>query len=187
LTLSLKASELQEMFGGILDDVDDWGYLEVLYNYTHDLKPDLVLETGTYTARSAVIILAAMRENGKGSLISIDNHSWHPEANIVAHERIEQLDFTNAVLVDADCLNPPQSILESHFDFIFLDTVHTRKQVAKELEIYSPLTDRVFIHDTLLWKGQDGCLAVEEFLRTHANWSLYDHDTKWGLWLIERH
>ena len=45
---------------------------EYLYDVVRWLKPDVVVETGVYRGLSSAFMLAAMRENGRGRLFSID-------------------------------------------------------------------------------------------------------------------
>jgi len=173
---------------------EDWEYLEILYEYTLKHKPELVLETGTYTGKSALAIGTAMRLNGRGHLITLDNKQWMPneckeqgEHYIdLALNRFSSLKFTNIEYIDGDCLNPPKNIRTQTYDFVFLDTIHNYNQVKAELEFYSKLTDAIFIHDCEGPADEGSSKAVLEFLDNNKEWRLSKLGTKWGLWFIQK-
>lgn len=174
--------------------IDDWEYIQKLFDYTLETKPELVLETGTFAGRAAVCILTAMRLNHKGRLITMDNGMWTisfngsvPDGSTkLALERFEKMKFSNVEFLNCNCLNPPESVTKQKYDFIFLDTVHCYDHVHRELGIYSKLTDNIFIHDVESSSDAGSSKAVLEFLDKNTEWRLNKLGTKFGLWLISK-
>lgn len=172
----------------------DWEYLEILYEYTLKHKPELVFDSGTYTGKSALAILTAMRFNGRGKVITIDNVSWTPKESIeqgrnsvdLALERFKKLKFTNVEFIFGSSINPPDDVKKQRYDFVFLDTIHNYTQVKAELEIYTNLTENIFIHDCEGPADEGSSKAVLEFLDNNKEWRLSKLGTKWGLWFIQK-
>lgn len=184
----------QNLFNTPIDRTDDWEYLEILYEYTLKHRSELVLETGTYTGKSAIAVATAMRSNEKGHIITFDNREWTPQQLRqggkhyvdVALERFASLKFTNIEFIEGDCLAPPERIKQQRYDFIFLDTIHNYPQVKAELALYSSLTDDIFVHDCESPSDDGSGKAVLEFIKTNKEWKLNKLGTKWGLWYIHK-
>jgi len=58
------------------DFCDDYNYYLLLYSIIRRYNPDIVVETGVSIGVSTAYILAAMHENNKGTLYSIDLQPW---------------------------------------------------------------------------------------------------------------
>lgn len=68
-------------------------------------------------------------------------------------------------------------------DLLFIDTLHTYKQLQKELELHANKSQKYLaFHDTVTYahRGEDGSQkglmdAIQEFLRENAAWAIHKH------------
>ena len=108
--------------------LDLWVYQEIVW----EVKPALIIETGTWRGGSAFYFASLLDLIGSGQIVSVDRMAWaarpnHPrieymKGSSVAPETIEQL----AELVK----NANGPIL------VVLDSDHRESHVAQELELY---------------------------------------------------
>jgi cephalosporin hydroxylase len=108
--------------------LDLWVYQEIL----HEIRPDLVVETGTHLGGSALFMAHMMDIIGKGEIVTIDiNH----EARRPTHPRIHYVHGSSA---DPLIL---ETILDNRADtvrMVILDSDHSESHVTRELELLSP-------------------------------------------------
>ena len=106
-------------------------YYNLLYSVAKELQPNLVVELGTCTGGSTSHLAAATA----GKVLSIDNEI-RPDAKerLLAFDNIElmQGDTRSSELVNEVAKRGP-------IDLLFIDTLHTAKQVAAELALFGPL------------------------------------------------
>jgi cephalosporin hydroxylase len=109
---------------------DLWIYQEILF----EVKPDLVIETGTFASGTTLFIAQMMDLIGKGRVVSIDIQELSVRAR---HERITYLSGSSAdpaiAEAAADHTVPGGSCL------VILDSDHTQAHVAQELKLFAPL------------------------------------------------
>jgi cephalosporin hydroxylase len=121
---------------------DLWMYQEIL----HDIKPDIVIETGTARGGSALFLASILDLLGSGALVAIDivrRPEWP------THPRITYLtgSSTSAAIMDevrARVAGRPRVM-------VILDSDHTKKHVLDELHLYSPLVTKgsyLIVEDT---------------------------------------
>ena len=79
-----KSPQLWSMFDGFTAEVE---VLDFLYALVRMTKPDRVLETGAWFGRSAIAIASALRDNGFGHLLTIEESD---EVAEIALRNIEQ-------------------------------------------------------------------------------------------------
>lgn len=107
---------------------DTWMYQELLY----EVKPDLIIECGTYKGGSAYYLatLCDLMNNGKIVTIDIEEHPNKP-----VHPRITYL--TGSTL-DPEIINQVEKhVKEAKNVLVILDDDHTCDHVYKELLAYS--------------------------------------------------
>jgi cephalosporin hydroxylase len=117
-------------------------YQEIL----HDIKPDIVLETGTARGGSALFLASILDLLGSGSLISIDivlRPEWP------THPRITYLtgSSTSAPILD----QVHASVAGRSRVMVILDSDHRKDHVLEELRLYSPLVTKgsyLIVEDT---------------------------------------
>lgn len=151
--------------------LDLWVYQEII----RELKPTLILETGTAYGASALYFAHQLDRVGQGGVISID---VEPANKLPQHPRIQFLrgsstDPEIVRYVHAQATSTPQRVM------VILDSDHAKAHVAAELEAYAPLVSVdqfLVVEDTnlngrpldLQWKGGEGPgPAVDEFLAAH--------------------
>ena len=117
--------------------------LEFLYAFVRLIKPESVLETGTYKGLSSCYLGLALKENGKGVLDTIEIEQQHLAT---AKEKWQKLGISNYVVEH----HQPSLEFEpkKQYDLFFLDSEPWLR--FKELSrFYDNLKDGgfVFIHD----------------------------------------
>ena len=110
--------------------LDMWLYQEILF----ELKPDLVVETGTWHGGSAYFMASLMDVVGRGRVLSID---IEPGPDLPRHDRItfragSSLDPAIAAEVRAAAASA-QSVM------VVLDSAHNAPHVLDEMRLYGDL------------------------------------------------
>ena len=100
-----------------------------------EVRPALLIETGTHKGGSALYYAHLMELLGTGRVITIDIVNKHQN---VDHARITFLDGSST---DPDILNVVREAASAADGpvMVILDGNHDRDHVAKELDLYSPL------------------------------------------------
>ncbi|HOY49018.1 MAG TPA: O-methyltransferase [Flavobacteriales bacterium] len=116
---------------------------------SHLVKPELILEIGTYTGYSALCLAEGLAENGK--LITIDNN---PERDELVKRYIAESDLTGKVIPmigDAHDLIPH---LEGTFDLVFIDADKSSYADYFDLVIDRMRKGGIILSDNVLWSGK---------------------------------
>lgn len=126
----------------------------------HELRPDLLVETGTHSGGSALFFASMFDLVGAGAVISIDQN---PQKHLPQHPRITYLTGSStAPRIVAEVARRAEGLGTV---LVTLDSNHTKAHVARELELY-----RRFVT-----KGS--YLIVEDTkLNGHPVYTRYDHD-----------
>ena len=153
------------------------GNLVTYYGLIRELRPAVVVETGTYHGESTSLILAALDRNNHGKLISIDLPA-------VAG----RLTMDSAIAPgDIGCLIPskyrdrweyicgdakeflPKVLAQNRIDVFIHDSLHTRTHMLYELNVARALLPEgaVIISDDVLWNK-----AFVTFLESHNLYGL---------------
>jgi cephalosporin hydroxylase len=107
--------------------LDLWVYQEIL----HEIRPDLIVETGTHLGGSALFMAHMMDLIGKGEIITIDvNEGQRP-----THPRIRYVHGSSAdpLLIETILSNRADEVR-----IVILDSDHSDQHVTRELELLSP-------------------------------------------------
>lgn len=152
---------------------DAWLIQEAIY----EVKPALIVETGTNQGGSAFFYASLFDLMGQGRIITVDIEKMHD----VSHSRIEFLIgssveesiFTQMKAAAEQADGPVMVILDSH---------HSQEHVARELELYSPLVskgslllcqDGIIDELPMLSVDRPGPLkAIDNFLKTHREFQI---------------
>lgn len=110
--------------------LDLWIYQEMIF----ELKPDLIIETGTFHGASALYLAALCDIVGKGEIITIDidfvpNRPQHPRITHILGSSTE-LSITEQV---------KQHTVGKQSVLVILDSDHSKAHVDGEMKIYSQL------------------------------------------------
>ena len=142
---------------------DAWIVMEILY----EVKPDLIIEAGTYKGGSAVlwaIILEHINPDGRVITIDIEDQRERGAVEIpIARERI---DFLLGGSTDPEIVAEVHRRARGKRVLVLLDSLHSKEHVAAELEAYAPLVpigSYVIVQDTLVGPIR----AIDEFLESN--------------------
>jgi cephalosporin hydroxylase len=116
---------------------DVWIVQEIII----DVKPDLIIETGTLNSGSAILWAMILREiNSEGKVITIDVQDKTSEArkNRTFQERVE---FMLGSSTDPKIVSEISRRAKDKKVLVILDSDHQKDHVLKELESYGPLVD----------------------------------------------
>jgi cephalosporin hydroxylase len=151
--------------------MDLWAYQEILA----EVRPDLVIETGTHRGGSALFLAHMLDLLGRGEVFTIDvlAHSGRPE-----HPRIRYVTGSSA---DEGLVRSLLDGRPAEKRLVILDSDHTRAHVARELTLFSPYVSagsylvvedtNVNGHPVLPDFGEGPFEAVEEFLAGHPDFA----------------
>lgn len=127
--------------------VDDGGVEvetgEFLYGFVRRLKPQSVLETGTYTGVSSLYMAKALQDNGFGHLHTVEYEQYHIDRAQELWNKMGVFNFVTVVKSDSLKFNP-----DKQYQLMFLDTEMFLR--FKELvRFYSNLDEGgyIIIHD----------------------------------------
>lgn len=113
------------------------------------LKPERILEIGTYTGYSAICLAKGLNNNGL--LHTIDNN---PELEDIIKKYINKAGLQeNIVLHIGEALNIIPT-LEENFDLVFLDADKENYMQYYELSLAKLNKGGVIIADNVLWNGK---------------------------------
>ena len=122
--------------------LDLWIYQEILYR----VRPNLILETGTWRGGSALFLASMCSLLGKGKVITVDiskRDDWR------GHDRIRYLVGSST---SEDVLTEMRgAVSEADSVLVILDSGHDRDHVLSELRAYSPFVTKnsyLIVEDT---------------------------------------
>lgn len=130
----MKFEEIVRHIGSVLYMPPERGKL--IYEFILRTKPERALELGFAHGTSSCYIAAAMQENGRGHLLTIDNkfaRERKPDINTLLHQTGLD-DFVEPVFCNRSYTWELMKLLEKHtengrtetvFDFVFIDGGHT--------------------------------------------------------------
>lgn len=145
--------------------LDLWVYQELV----HEVRPDLIVETGTAHGGSALYMATLCDLVGRGRVVSVDvvareNLPEHPRVSYVVGSSVKPETFARV----KSHVRPGETVL------VVLDSDHTREHVLAELRLYGELVTSgsyLIVEDTnihgrpvLRSHGPGPAEAVEEFL-----------------------
>ena len=108
--------------------LDLWVYQEIL----HDIKPDIVIETGTNEGGGTHFLASIMDVIGKGKVIGVDIEEL---ANRADHERITYIQGSS---ISNEIVRKVSEMIEpDHAVLVILDSDHNMPHVLEEMKIYS--------------------------------------------------
>ena len=108
--------------------------LMAFHNLLYDVKPDLLIETGTWRGGSALFYATIMDATNHGNVMTIDNWEWrlrpqHPRIMYVALSSVDEMAVKIAHSYACQC---PRVM-------VTLDSAHDKEHVLKELDLYAPM------------------------------------------------
>ncbi len=152
---------------------DLWIYQEIM----HEIRPVLIVETGTYRGGSALYMASIMDLLNRGRVLTID---VNPQPNLPTHPRIEYLAGSS---IAPETIERVKTCVEQADGpvLIILDSDHRRDHVLAELAAYHSLVtpgSYLIVEDTahnghpvLRHAGPGPWEAVELFLSDHPEFT----------------
>ncbi len=145
---------------------DLWIYQEII----QEIKPDLIVETGTFLGGSTLFIAHMLDLVGHGRIVSIDIQKLpRPQ-----HPRITYLHGSST---DVTLVNSVFNADQSTKRLVILDSDHHKNHVLQEMELFAPFVTQnsyLIVEDTHMSKnpmyddfGPNPSDALKEFLITH--------------------
>jgi hypothetical protein len=108
-----------------------------------------------------------------GQPISLDSYDLNPCSRL---EDLYKVASNYATLFSFN-IGDSRKVIISETDILFIDTLHTEKQLLQELELHSPkVKEKIIMHDTVTYGefGEDGLLglnfAIRTFLQNNIDW-----------------
>lgn len=150
--------------------LDLWVYQEILF----ELRPDMIIETGTANGGSALFLACICDLIGNGNIITIDIEKKERRPQ---HERITYLigaSTSTEIVEKVKCL-----IKEKEKILVLLDSDHSKENVLKEMHVYNEFVavgsymvvedTNVNGHPVFEEFGPGPMEAVEEFVKENKN------------------
>jgi cephalosporin hydroxylase len=159
--------------------LDVWLYQEIIY----EIRPDLIIETGTAYGGSASYLGAICDLVGNGSIVSVD---IDPKPDLPQHDRVRYItsSSTDASVVSelAELAGAADTVV------VILDSDHSAAHVTGELAAYAPLvTPGSFLivedtnvngHPVLPDFGPGPMEAMDAFLAAHPEFVIDERSHK---------
>jgi cephalosporin hydroxylase len=150
--------------------LDLWIYQEIIF----EIKPDAIIECGTYGGGSALFLASICDLLGHGEIITIDIRSMEGR-----HEHV-RITYLIGSSTSQEIVEKVQAFLKNKKRvIIILDSDHNKEHVLKELKIYSPFVSKgsyLIVEDTNINGhpvepnfGPGPMEAVKEFLEGNKN------------------
>jgi cephalosporin hydroxylase len=164
--------------------LDLWIYQELISR----LRPDVIVETGTWQGGSALYLANMCDLIGHGQIVTIDVAAPEPDHR-PHHDRIT---YIHGSSISADVVERVRAICEhAECVLVILDSDHSLDHVLAELEVYAPLVTTgsyVIVEDTDLnghpvrpdW-GPGPAEAVARFLQLHPDFAADPACEKFGM------
>jgi cephalosporin hydroxylase len=162
--------------------LDLWVYQEII----HELRPDVIIETGTAFGGSALYMASICDLIGKGRVITID---ITPQEKRPKHERITYL--TGSSVASEMVERVRDAIGHEDTVMVILDSDHSRRHVLEEMRLYAPLITKgsyLIVEDTNVYghpvrrsHGPGPMEAVESFLKESEQFAIDDTREKFYL------
>lgn len=161
---------------------DLWIYQEIIT----ELKPDVIIETGTYSGGSALYMAHICDFNNHGRILSVDILK---KSNFPVHPRVRYITGSST---SEEVISQIRSFISSEKKvMVVLDSDHSRNHVFKELQVYSPLVtvgSYLIVEDTninghpvLQNYGAGPMEAVQEFIKDNDSFVVDSNREKFFL------
>jgi cephalosporin hydroxylase len=141
---------------------DLWVYQELL----HMTRPDLVVETGTFSGGSALYLASLCELMGTGRVVTID---IDPQDDLPVHPRIEYVKGSSIAPEILEHVRAEAAAADRVM--VILDSDHSKDHVLAELREYAPLVSEgcyLIVEDTMAGvlpdHGPGPDEAIQEFL-----------------------
>ncbi|MCG2737627.1 MAG: cephalosporin hydroxylase family protein [Candidatus Methanoperedenaceae archaeon] len=161
---------------------DLWIYQEIIF----ELKPDIIIETGTADGGSALFLASICDSVDKGQIITIDID------NKVGRPRHKRIKYLRGSSTSEEIIKQvKKSISDKDIVLVILDSDHSKEHVLNELKIYSKFINKgsyIIVEDTnvnghpvFVEHGLGPMEAVEDFLNMNNDFVIDNTKEKFYL------
>jgi cephalosporin hydroxylase len=144
---------------------DAWIVMEIM----HEVKPDLIVETGSYHGGSAALWAVVLEHiNPDGRVITIDIEDQREQRAMELPISKRRVDFLLGSSTDPEVVAEVHRRAQGKRVLVVLDSLHSKEHVAAELKAYAPLVpvgSYVIVQDTPVGPLE----AIDEFLATNKS------------------
>jgi cephalosporin hydroxylase len=159
---------------------DLWVYQEILF----ELKPDIIVESGTGLGGSALFLASICDLLGRGKVITIDVGTAEGRP---AHERITYI--VGSSISERTVEKVKELVDHERKVLVILDSDHSKEHVLRELTIYSKIVSigsYIIVEDTNINGhpvdpdfGPGPAEAVQQFLKENKNFKVDQNREKY--------
>jgi cephalosporin hydroxylase len=157
---------------------DNWVMQEII----SEVRPDFIIETGTFRGGTSLFYAVILEKvNKDGKVITVD--ITKPDPRVYEFDTWnERVLFIQGNSVSKKVIDRIEELVKNSKVLVTLDSLHSKRHVRKELELYSPfvsLNSYIIVQDTHLgghpddhYSGSPGdgpWAAVTEFLDENKN------------------
>lgn len=156
-----------------------------LQEVIHQIKPDVIIETGVYRGGSLMFLAALCKAAERGRVVGIDVKIADEERGLIENHKLAPLiTLIEGDSVSADVVEQVRGLIgDGETVLVILDSNHTKAHVLAELEQYSPLVTAgsyIVVTDGFMqdladvprgepeWALDNPAAAAEEFVASHA-------------------
>ncbi len=130
-------------------DASDMLQGRLLSMFSHLLRPDLIVEIGTFTAYATGCLVEGLRPDGK--IISIENKELHRKTIL---DNLEQLGISDRVDMRFGDAQPILKEITGPIDLVFIDAAKHEYSDFFDIVIDKVRTGGLILADNTLWKGR---------------------------------
>jgi cephalosporin hydroxylase len=155
--------------------------LVLLQMLLHEVRPELVVETGLFRGGGAIFCASVLELLGAGEVISVERR-LDPDvrARVAAHPLGRRVTIVDGSSIDPGVVARVAARAAGRRVVVVLDSDHATEHVAAELAAYAPLVDaagKIVVCDTSLslvagHEGSNPHLAVRAFLAGNPGWRI---------------
>lgn len=149
----------------------DWnyGHVKVIYGFLRALKPDVHVDCGTYRGLSASWAAQAMRENGKGRVVCLDDFSLQEHVSRYGDPRqhlesnLDRLGIRDLIDIHEGKTSDP-AIWPGHVDTCYVDAFHSYEAAKTDFfNAYARGAKLICLDDT------ENCVGPRMFVEEMRN------------------
>lgn len=130
---------IAQLDSGIGSLIEDYAFL---YGWTAILRPSRIVEIGTNTGVSSIVMAHALEDmEVDGTIHTVD---INPSVIETARRQIAEAGYSTRIKV---ILGDVSALPPGRFDLAFIDGGHSYEAVYKDLEVLHPKCDVLLLHD----------------------------------------
>jgi len=147
-----RFEDIKKLNTGMGCTIEDYIFI---YGLITLLKPKTIVEIGTNTGASAIVMGLALKENNiDGTIYTFDISEVYRKIALKQIMKMELEGYIKSLLGNSDKVKE----ISLEYDFAFIDGDHTYEGVKKDFENLKDISDYILFHDT------QNCDGVKRFI-----------------------